>query len=611
MFIAEAETPEVLDEEIKIKERLSRLRARMKSEGIDAYYIPSADPHNNEYVPPCWKRREFISGFTGSAGDVAVTLDDGGLWTDGRYFLQAEEQLQGSGLALFKMGERGVPKIEEWVAEKCSKGQSLGLDPQLVSIDTAEKFKKALDKNGSELKFIEENLVDAVWENRPELTFSQLEIVSNKIAGKTVKEKLQMVRRKMAEKKCSCHLISALDSIAWLFNLRGSDIDFNRVFVAYAAVTDQKAFLFIEPDRLTAEIRKHLEGEVQIQSYVEVASFLQNLNPRDGQLWLDPKQTSKWLEVQVSESIPVHKDSSPVSGLKAVKNSTELQGFRDCHLSDGVAMVRFLIWMEEAIPKGGVTECSLADKLLEFRKQNDGFCACSFPTIAGYRGHGAVIHYTASAETDFEIKEEGIFLLDSGGHYETGTTDITRTLAMGEPTDEQKDVFTRVLKGLIGLSALVFPKGFTGKQLELPARKALWDSGRNFNHGTGHGVGHSLNVHEGPVYFSPKAPEIPLEVGHVLSNEPGFYQTGEFGMRIENLMIVRKDEKLSSMGNGDFLGFETITFCPIDLNLVEANLLSSEEKAWLNAYHQEVYEKLSPALNEVEKAWLKGATRPL
>lgn len=594
-----------------VVDRLTKLRECMKAHGIDAYLVPSADQHNNEYVPEWWKRRAYISGFNGSAGDVVVTAHDGGLWTDGRYFLQASEQLSGTGLELYKVGEPETVKIEDWIANQCGEGGCLGADPKTISIETATKLEKALSLKGGHLQLIDRNLVDEIWGDQPEITYSPLETVPNSIAGKSIAEKLNLVRRKMAEKNCSVHMISALDSIAWLFNLRGSDIDYNRIFVAYAAVTGEKAYLFIHSDRVTDEIHQHLGELVECRAYGEEVEFLKQLESNDTRLWLDAKETSKWLEIQVSGNMTVYKERAPISDLKAVKNQVELQGFKDCHLTDGVAMVRFLKWLDEAVPKGGITECSASKQLQKFRSEQEGFIGCSFPTIAGYQAHGAIIHYEANQETDAELRQEGIFLLDSGAHYTTGTTDITRTIALGDPTQEHKQVFTRVLKGLIDLSSLVFPKGFSGKQIELPARRALWDSGRNFNHGTGHGVGHSLNVHEGPVYLSPKAPEVALEAGNVLSNEPGFYKPGQFGMRIENLMIVRKDEKLSSSESGDFLSFETITFCPIDLKLVEVDLLLDTERVWLNEYHRQVFELLSPNLDPPDKDWLKKTTRPV
>lgn len=595
-----------------IADRVARLRELMRGAGIDAYLVPSADPHNNEYVPECWKRRQFISGFTGSAGDVVITLDEAGLWTDGRYFLQAEEQLQGTGISLNKLGDSDVPSIGEWSADKLS-GGVLGVDPKVLSIKTAEKLELELAATGSSIRYLESNLIDEIWDDQPDLVFSSLEVFPQANAGRSVAEKLQLVREKLAEQNCVAHLISSLDGIAWLFNMRGSDINYNRVFLSYAVITDQKAFLYIDPEQVTSEIEEHLDGLVEIKPYESIDGFLQDISEIDGQsrLWIDAKYTSKWLENQIGDTIKVFDKRSPVTDLKAAKNEVELQGFRDCHLLDGLAMVRFLKWLEEAVPAGGVTELSAAQKLEEFRATDPSFIGPSFPTISGYGAHGAIIHYEASPESDVELKPEGIFLLDSGGHYFSGTTDITRTLALGEPTAEHREVFTKVLQGVIGLTEIRFPKGSSGKQLELPARQPLWDSGRNFNHGTGHGVGHCLNVHEGPIGFSPKDPGVALELGNVVSNEPGYYMVDEYGMRIENLMIVCRDEELSMRGHGAFFYFETITMCPIELELIAKELLSSAEVAWLNAYHQMVYEQLADALDDEHKVWLQHKTRKI
>jgi Xaa-Pro aminopeptidase len=596
---------------MKITERITRLRELMKAEGIQAYLIPSADAHNNEYVPECWKRRQFISGFTGSAGDVVIAHDEGGLWTDGRYFLQAEDQLKGTGIDLYKKDQPGVPAMEKWLADKLADGGVLGVDPRTMCVKNASKLEKELAAQEASIQYIESNLVDQVWDDQPTMEFSPLDILPEAVAGQTVKEKLEAVREKMAAKHCDAHLVCSLDAIAWLYNLRAADIAYNRLFLAYAAITADGAHLFIDSSRISDDLQEHLKGLAEIHPYEEIGEFVQDLSDSRSRLWMDPENTNKWLEILIGDKIKLHSDRSPVTDLKAVKNTIELEGFRNCHLADGVAMVRFFKWLEEAVPEGGITEISASAKLAEFREQDQGYIGPSFPTIAGYGAHGAIIHYEASSSSDVELKPGGIFLVDSGGHYRTGTTDITRTLAIGEPTAEQREVFTCVLKGMIGLTMIKFPKGYNGKSLEFPARKALWDHGRNFNHGTGHGVGHSLNVHEGPVYFSPRAPEVPLEPGNVLSNEPGFYKTGEFGIRIENLMIVQKCGELSSDGQLEFLEFETITLCPIELELIDPGLLTEEELDWLNRYHRRVYEQLSENLDREHREWLQKKTREI
>ncbi len=583
--------------QVEVVNRIAQLRSLMRAEGVQAYLVPSSDAHNNEYLPSAWKRRQFISGFTGSAGDVVIGMQESGLWTDGRYFLQAEEQIKGSGIDLYKQGQPEVPVIEDWIAHKLADEGTLGVDPKLLSIETAKRIEQALASRGAEIKYIDRNLVDEIWLDQPDLNIAPLEVMADEVAGSPVADKLAAVRKVLAEKKCSAHVISALDEIAWLFNLRGSDIAYNRIFIAYAVVTDQQAHLFTDSSRLTEAIQTHLTGQAELHAYEDVGSFVRVLAESAHKLWLDPKSTNKWLQSLLGEAANFHEGDSPVNDLKAVKNETELAGFRDSHLIDGAAMVKFLKWLEEALPRGGVSEVSAASKLLEIRAEGEGFIGPSFPTISSYAGHGAIIHYEPSAESDSELKQDGLYLIDSGAHYDSGTTDITRTLALGEPTLEQREIFTQVLQGLISLSRLKFPKGFSGQQLELAARRPLWDSGRNFNHGTGHGVGHSLNVHEGPVGFSPKNRGKALEVGNVL--------------RLENIIIVRRDEELSACGHEEYFYFETICFCPIDLKLVAKELLSEDEVAWLNDYHKKVYQLLSDRLDQPHRDWLRHQTREI
>jgi Xaa-Pro aminopeptidase len=595
---------------MEVSERVAALRKLMEREGIQAYLVPSTDAHSSEYLPECFKRRQWISGFTGSAGDVAITTEKGGLWTDGRYFLQAEEQLKGSGIGLFKMGMEDVPKLEEWVAKELKEGEKLGIDPKLISNDSAGKLSKTLKERGVKLEYISQNLVDELWEDQPPPSKAPIKVLPTEYTGKSIEEKLGRVREKMKEHLCSAHVLASLDTIAWLFNIRGSDIDFNPLVISYAVVTMEEAHLFVDQIKVTDEVKEHFGDIVKLHPYDDIEGYLKELGSSGKKVWISPKTTNKWIMISLGKDIDVHFERSPVTDIKSMKNETELQGFRDCLVVDGIAMVKFIKWLEENVPKGGVTEISAADVLEEYRKQGDKFVGLSFPTISGYGEHGAIIHYDPTPETDVEIKPEGILLVDSGAQYLNGTTDITRTFTMGEPTDEQKEMFTRVLKGHIDLALLRFPKGFSGKQIELPARKSLWDAGKNYNHGTGHGIGHYLNVHEGPMGITPRDIGVPLAAGNVLSNEPGYYKAGEYGIRIENLMVVQSDEELSSE-EFQFLRFETLTLCPIDLRLVEPSLLDEKERKWLNEYHSLVYEKLSALLSPEEREWLGERTVPI
>ena len=593
-----------------IPARLTALREIMKEEGVQAYLVPSTDPHQSEYLPECWKRRMWISGFTGSAGDVVVTLDSGGLWTDGRYFLQAEEQLAGSGIDLYKMMTTGFPKLEEWVADTLKEGEKLGIDPRLLSLDGAHTLEKKLREKGVLIKYVQDNLIDRLWEDQPSPSKDPVRVLDDALTGENVADKLTRIREKMGGPGCSAHILSALDTIAWTFNLRGADIEFNPVFISYAVIEKEKAHLFIDTGKITDEVRRHLGNLVEVHPYEDIKGHLEGLSGREIKIWIDPKTVNKWIMLLLKGKAKFHRERSPVTDFKSRKNGTELQGMRDCQVVDGVAMVRFLKWLEGAVPGGGVTEISASDKLEAFRAEGDKFVGLSFSTISGYRGHGAIIHYTASAESDVELKAEGIYLVDSGGQYLNGTTDITRTMTLGKPTDEEREMFTRVLKGHIDLAMLRFPKGFCGKQLELPARASLWKVGKNYNHGTGHGVGHFLNVHEGPMMISPRDQGVPLEVGNVLSNEPGYYKPDGYGIRIENLIACVKDEEFST-DDLTWLSFETITLCPIDLELVEPSMLTAEEREWFNSYHAEVYGTLSPHLDDAHREWLKSRTRTI
>ena len=589
---------------------MEALRSLMKKNKIKAYLVPSTDPHQSEYVPVMWERRKWLSGFTGSAGDLAITLKKTGLWTDSRYFLQAEHQLQNSGINLFKMGLPDVPTIPQWLKKELKAGDKVGFDPRLFSYNETQKLKSFLKEWRIKLTPIEKNLIDNIWQDQPPFPKNQIKPHPKKYAGRSIEEKLEMLRQQMKEEKVKAHILTTLDSIAWVFNIRGTDVEFNPVVIAYAIITPKKAMLFTDMEKITRAVRRHLGETVQVYDYDDFRKQLKKLAKSELKVWLDPNSVSYWIVDILKKDCDLFFKESPVTRLKALKNKTEITDAKAAHIRDGVAMVKFLHWLERTVPQGGVTEISASQKLEEFRQELDLYQGPSFETIAGYQEHGAIVHYASTPQTDVELKPRGIFLIDSGGQYLDGTTDITRTIAMGKPTAEQKDRFTRILKGHISLAMTRFPRGTAGNQLDTIARKPLWDINQNYGHGTGHGIGAYLNVHEGPQAISYyRGLGVPLEPGMIISNEPGFYKTGEYGMRVENLIVVVEDK--NGKTTNDFYSFETISFCPIDLNLIDKNLLSARELGWLNSYHKKVKELLSPYLNKDEKEWLTKATRQI
>ncbi len=594
-----------------IAERLQKLRNLMRKEKIQAYVIPSTDAHASEYVPAVWQRRAWISGFDGSAGDVIVTLDKAGLWTDSRYFLQAEAQLKGTGIDLYKIGVPGMPDMLQFLKQELKAGEAVGIDPKVISYRQAARWLKELGSSGIKIKFIEENLIDAIWDDQPEMPLEPIMVWEEKYAGESVQSKLERIRQKMAEEGVQTHVLTMLDAIAWTFNIRSKDVDYNPVAIAYAIITQDEAELFVHKKKVTRKVKKHLKGLVKIRAYEDFRKRLPKLAKKKTRVWLEDESVNYWVVMLLQKRCDLLFKRSMVTEFKAIKNATELGGFQACHIRDGVAMVKFLKWLEESVPQGEVTEMSAAAKLEALRAEQKLFQGLSFETISSYNEHGAIVHYTSSPETDVELKAPGIYLIDSGGHYLDGTTDITRTIALGQPTDEQKDRFTRVLKGHIDLAMASFPVGTQGIQLDTIARKPLWDIGLNYGHGTGHGVGTFLNVHEGPQGISYyRGFGVALQPGMVCSNEPGYYKAGAYGMRVENLIVVTKDEEKSN-DEWQFLKFYDLTLCPIDVTLVEKSMLTPQEVAYLNAYHQKVYDTLAPFLKKEEKNWLREKTRPV
>lgn len=590
-----------------IQERVQKLRGILAGQGISAYVVPSADQHQSEYVAPKWSRREYMSGFTGSAGLFALNKDTAGLWTDGRYFEQAEAELKDTSIDLFRQGKEGVPDWQEWMIKTLPKGSRVGINPDLFSSQAYQKISGSFQAAGLELVPVEEDLVDKVWSERPELPKEGFYAHPLTFAGESHGDKIARLQKTLKENSAKAIVVSALDEIAWLFNLRGRDVPNNPVFYAYAIVSEGKATLFTDPDKVGADLKAALGKSVELKPYQE---FFPALSRLEGPVWIDAATTSAAVETALKKgNITVLTKDSPIPAWKAVKNAAELKGMRAAHVRDGVAMVKFNRWLKANIGKTKIDEMSAADKLESFRREDKSFRGPSFSTIAGYRGHGALPHYRSTPQTNVELKAEGIFLLDSGAQYDDGTTDITRTYTLGTPSAHNKLVYTTVLKGHLLLARSLFPKGTNGYQLDVIARQPIWQEGLEYNHGTGHGVGAALCVHEGPFSVSPRKNLTPLEAGHILSNEPACYFAGDFGVRIENLVTVV--EKKKSELFGQFLGFEDLTLCPHERELIDTSLLSPEDIKQVDAYHARVRRELEPLLSGEDKDFLLERTRPL
>ncbi len=589
-------------------DKVAALRALMKKHGVAAYYVPSADAHMSEYLPESEKRRAWLSGFTGSAGELLVGRLQAGLWTDGRYFLQAGMQLLGSGIDLMKMGVPESISMTDWVAARLKPGEALGVDPRLISVGAAAHFEAALAPHDVRVAYLDVNLVDKLWDDRPEPSLAPVTVHPARYAGESVKAKLTRMRMAMREVGCQAHVVGALDAVAWLLNVRSEDILYTPVAISYAVVTDRDCTFYVDPRKVTKALEKALSGLCAIKPYDSLAADLAALARRKPRVWLDPGTTTRWVQDLLADT-DQHIAPTPITAMKAVKNKTQIAGIVEAHVRDGVAMVKFLRWLELAVSKGEVDELSAAAKLHAIRAQAPDFLDESFETISGYGANGAIIHYGPTDETNAPLKSRGIYLIDSGGQYPDGTTDITRTVALGKPTRRQKECFTRVLMGMIDTSRTPFPAGTTGRRIEMFARRALWEIGLDYQHGTGHGVGQYLGVHEGP--HSLKDLDTPPVVpGNLLSIEPGYYEAGQFGIRIENLAFVQVDEKHST-DDRTWLCFWPVTLCPIDLSLVEPALMRPEQIRYLNDYHKRVYRELSPLLDRPHKTWLRKVTRAI
>lgn len=589
-----------------IKERIRALRTWMKQTGIDAFIIPSTDPHLSEYVAPHWQSREWVSGFTGSAGTVVVTGNEAGLWTDSRYFLQAARQIEGTGIDLYKEMLPETPSIPAFLSERLEKGQTAGIDGRVFATDAARSLREELAVKGIGLKCTPDPM-EQIWNGRPEMPQAPAFIYDTKYAGRTCTEKLEAIRAEMKKAEADSLLLSALDEIAWTLNLRGSDVHCNPVVVSYLLIGRDEAHYFINSRKVTPEVAAHLhEAGVSLHTYQEIESYLAQLPA--GSLMLEPGKTNYAVRSAIPQSCRVIEAPSPVALLKAVRNEQETAGLRQAMRRDGVALVKFLKWLEEAVPQGTETEISVDRKLHELRAAQPLYMGESFDTIAGYGAHAAIVHYEATPETDIPLEPRGFLLLDSGAQYLDGTTDITRTIALGPLTDEEKTDYTLILKGHIDLAMAVFPEGTRGAQLDVLARMPIWQHRMNFLHGTGHGVGHFLNVHEGPQSIRMNENPVALRAGMVTSNEPGVYKAGSHGIRTENLVLtVSAGEGLF----GRYLKFETVTLCPICTRGIVRSLLTPAETDWLNQYHRKVYEQLSPGLNEDERLWLEKACKAI
>lgn len=585
---------------------LEKLREAMEEENIDYYIIPSSDSHQSEYVAEHFKGREFISGFTGSAGVLLVGLKEAFLWTDGRYFIQAERELNGSGISLMKMRTPGYPTIEEWIKKNIKTEKTLGFDGRLFSVNQYKGFLDISKENNFSIN-MDNDLLKNIWEARPELPKSKIFLHEEVYSGKYASEKLQEVRKHMKEKDAKNYIISSLDDIAWLCNIRGNDVKFNPVALSYVLINENYANLYINNDKIDDNTKEKLKNEgFEIYEYDEIEEHVKLIEDRT---IIDPNKLNAKIYSCLSSDVKIINEMNITTKLKAIKNEVEIANTEKSQVRDGVAMVKFIKWLKDTLGKEKITEISASKKLTEFRSKGENYKGDSFGTIAGYKEHAAMMHYSATEATDYELKQEGMFLVDSGGQYLDGTTDITRTFILGNITEEEKRDFTLVLKGHIALSTAKFLKGTTGVNLDILARRPLWNYGIDYKCGTGHGVGYFLNVHEGPQGIRPEGNSTVLKPGMIITNEPGVYKEGKHGIRIENTLLVVKD--INSEEFGEFYKFKTISYCPIDLNGVVIEMLTNEERDWLNNYHKIVFEKLSPYLNDEEIEFLKVQTREI
>lgn len=595
-----------------IKERLEKLRDLMRQNQIDAYIIPTQDFHESEYVSEYFMSRKYISGFTGSAGTLIVTRDEAGLWTDGRYFIQAAKQLEGSTITLYKIGEEDVPSTFEFLKTKLKDKATIGFDGRVISTDYGLKLKYKLKEKDISIVY-DKDLVDLIWEDRPALPNEPAFLLDIEYSGKTCADKLEALRKIMKEKGATSHILTTLDDIAWLFNLRGRDIPYNPVVLAYCIITLEQAFLFVDQEKLNKEIIEQFDSDnVILKDYNEIYNFIKKLLSSEVVL-LDKTKVNYSIYSNLNSVIKIINENNPTLLMKAIKNSTEIDNIKNAHIKDGLAFTRFMYWLKNNIGKEEITEISAANYLEECRKQQEGFIELSFDTISAYKENAAMMHYFATDKTNKTLEAEGLYLVDSGGQYYEGTTDITRTIALGPVEEEQKKHFTAVLRSMLNLSNAKFLHGCIGLNLDILARGPIWDMDLDYRSGTGHGVGYLLNVHEGPNSFRWKyshknTKHSIIEAGMVTTNEPGIYIEGSHGIRIENELLACDNVKNEY---GQFMHFQTITFAPIDIDAIDIDYLTELDKERLNKYHKEVFEKLSPYLNKEEQNWLAHYTREI
>ena len=594
-----------------IQERLAALREEMKKRNIAIYVVPTADFHESEYVGSYFKARKFITGFTGSAGTAVITLTEAGLWTDGRYFVQAAKQLEGTTVTLYKMGMEGVPRVNEYIENTLAEGECLGFDGRVVNGGWGKELEEIVAKKHGSL-YVDEDLIDLIWKDRPAMSAEPVRILDMAYTGKSTKEKLADVRAVMKEKGAQLHLMSSLYDIAWLLNVRGNDISYVPVVLSFLALSEDSCTWFVQEQIVTDELKAYLtENGITTQPYESFYDYVKNIHV--DKVLMNKQVANYRICNNIPASVEVLDEKDPTERMKAIKNETEVRNTRNAHVKDAVAMCRFMYWLKKNVGKIPMTEISVSDYLEQLRAEQEGFLDLSFDTICGYADHGAIVHYSATPESDVPLKPEGLLLVDSGGHYLEGTTDITRTFVLGPITDEMKADFTRVCRSNMNLANVRFLHGCTGINLDVIAREPFWEANLDYNHGTGHGVGYILNVHEGPNAFrwqksAGRSEDSVLEEGMITTDEPGIYIEGKYGIRLENELLCCKGEKNEY---GQFMYFENITYVPFDLDAIDPEQMTSVERSRLNEYHAKVYEVVSPYLEGEEKAWLKEATRAI
>ncbi len=584
-------------------EKLASIRQLMKEKGVDAYIIPSSDPHISEYLPDRYKCIKWTSGFTGSAGTLVITEDFAGLWTDARYFVQANEQLAGSGFELVKLQVQGKAEYVTWLGKKLEKGNTVAFDGNLAAVAVAQTVQQELEPLGIQVDG-HLDLLDPIWEGRPALPTEPAYLIGVETTGESTADKIKRIKTQMQDKRVEAHFVSSLDDLAWILNIRGNDVHCNPVVLGFLLITTDKNTLYIQSGKLAeADVASLKQSGVEVADYEKAFEVVQTISAN--RILLDPKRTCFAIYDAVPANVDIVEDMNPSTWFKSMKNEVEVAHTRNAMVKDGVALTKFFKWLEENVKTGELSEISIAEKLQGIRATSEGFVDISFDTIAGYKEHGALPHYKATDESNSTLLQEGLLLVDSGGQYKDGTTDITRVVSLGNITDAERQDYTIVLKGTIEGSQAIFPRGTKGYSIDAITRRPIWETLRNYGHGTGHGVGFFLNVHEGPQVFNMAAVDIPVEPGMISSIEPGLYREGEYGIRIENLVLSKV---IDSNQFGEFMDFETLTICYIATDLVDKSLLEEKHINWLNDYNAWVFEKLSPSLSAEEQAWLKEKT---